>query len=80
MEATIKKWGNSPALRLPAALVRAASLNLDQKVSITARGGKLIIEPLDSIEYTLAELLSGISPANLHEEVDTGRPVGNESL
>ncbi|MDE2617385.1 MAG: AbrB/MazE/SpoVT family DNA-binding domain-containing protein [Burkholderiales bacterium] len=80
METTIKKWGNSPALRLPAALLKAASLNLDQKVSITARGGKLIIEPLDSIEYQLEDLLSGISPANLHDEVDTGRAVGNESL
>ena len=80
METTIRKWGNSPALRLPAALVKAASLQLDQKVNITARGGKLIIEPLGSVEYQLDDLLGGISAANLHDAVDTGQPVGNEAL
>lgn len=80
METTIRKWGNSPALRLPAAMVKAAALRLDQKVSITARGGTLIIEPLDSVEYRLDELLSEITPENLHEEIGTGKPIGNESL
>ncbi|MCA3238664.1 MAG: AbrB/MazE/SpoVT family DNA-binding domain-containing protein [Curvibacter sp.] len=80
METIIRKWGNSPALRLPAALVKAASLQLDQKVSIKALGGKLIIEPLDSVEYPLEDLLAGITANNLHDEVDTGKPVGREAL
>ena len=34
MKAIIKKWGNSPALRLSASLMQLAHLSLDQEVSI----------------------------------------------
>jgi antitoxin MazE len=67
MEATIRKWGNSPALRLPAALIKAAAFQLDQKVNLTASGGKITIEPLETVEYRLEELLQGITPANSHD-------------
>lgn len=80
MEATIKKWGNSPALRLPAALIKAAALNLDQKVNITALEGKIIIAPLETVQYQLKELLEGITPGNSHDEVSFGGPLGKESL
>ncbi|NCC29510.1 MAG: PbsX family transcriptional regulator, partial [Gammaproteobacteria bacterium] len=30
--------------------------------------------------YDLAELLAGITPENLHAEVDFGGPVGKEAL
>ena len=29
-------------------------------------------------KYTLAELLEGVTPENVHAEVDFGRPVGKE--
>ncbi len=80
MEATIKKWGNSPALRLPAALMQAASLGLEQRVSVSAVKGKIIIEPLDVVTYDLDDLLKGITPANSHGEASFGNPVGQESL
>ena len=31
-------------------------------------------------KYTLAQLLDGVAPENLHAEVDFGRPVGMEVL
>jgi antitoxin MazE len=37
------------------------------------------IEPVPRREYTLSELLKGITPENLHEEVDFGGPVGKET-
>lgn len=80
MEAVIKKWGNSPALRLPAALVKTAALKLDQKVRITALDGKIMIEPLEAAQYQLEALLQDITPANLHGEISFGRPQGQESL
>ena len=36
MEAVIRKWGNSPALRLPSAVMKSAALELEQHVTITA--------------------------------------------
>ena len=80
MEATIKKWGNSPALRLPATLMKAASLGLEQRVSVTAVKGRIIIEPLDAVTYDLDDLLKGITPANSHGETSFGSPVGQEPL
>lgn len=80
MQATIKKWGNSPALRLSASLMQTAHLSLDQEVNIQVVKGKLIIEPVNQKEYSLDELLSEITPQNCHAEMNTGPAVGMEML
>jgi antitoxin MazE len=80
MESVIRKWGNSPALRLPAALMKQAALDLEQKVKVTAVKGRIIIEPLDAVEYSLAALVAAITPKNAHKEVSVGRPQGKEAL
>ena len=80
MQTIIKKWGNSPALRLNAAVMKSAQLNIDQLVSVKVQKGRLVIEPLAKQEYPLDELLSGITAKNLHGEVDFGGPVGKELL
>ncbi len=73
----LRKWGNSPAIRIPAAVMRAANLNLNQNVEIKVEDGRVIIEPTMP-SYTLDELLAGITPANRHEAVDFGAPQGGE--
>jgi antitoxin MazE len=78
MEVVIKKWGNSPALRLSASLMKEAQLALDQKVTVKVLRGKIIIEPTTRKEYKLEELVAGITPDNVHEESDFGKPVGKE--
>ncbi len=78
MEAVIKKWGNSPALRLSASLMKEAQLALDQKVSVKVLRGKIIIEPATRQEYKLEDLIKGITPNNSHSEVDVGQPLGKE--
>ena len=80
MEAIIRKWGNSPALRLPSAVMKSASLELEQRVTITATKGRIVIEPAKTPGYKLEDLLAGITDDNAHDEVDFGRPVGQESL
>jgi antitoxin MazE len=80
MQTIIKKWGNSPALRLNAAVMKSASLNIDQIVSVKVQKGRIVIEPLVQQEYQLKELLAGITTKNLHSEVNFGRPVGKELL
>lgn len=80
MEAVIRKWGNSPALRLPVAVIKEADFNLEQKVNISVTRGRIVIEPSDTVEYDLDQLLSGITATNSHNEVSFGSPVGKEAF
>jgi len=80
MKSVIRKWGNSPALRLPAAVIREADFCLEQQVNIVATPGRIVIEPYGSVEYDLDRLLSGITRKNCHCEVNFGAPVGKEAL
>jgi antitoxin MazE len=80
MEAVIRKWGNSPALRLPVSAIREAAFSLEQKVNISVTRGRIVIEPCDRVEYKLDELLAGITARNSHAEVSFGKPAGKEAL
>lgn len=80
MESRIGKWGNSPAIRLPAALMRAANLEPMQRVDILAEDGQLVIRPSKSKEFSLEVLVASISPENVHAESDFGPSVGKELL
>ena len=80
MEAVIRKWGNSPALRLPVSALKEAKLSLQQKVNIVVTRGRIVIEPSEKIEYDLNELLDGVTSRNVHAEVTFGKPVGKEAL
>lgn len=78
MQTVIRKWGNSPAVRLPAAVIKAAAFSLEQKVNLRVVRGRIIIEPSNKVEYELDELLDGISAKNLHGEASFGQAVGKE--
>jgi antitoxin MazE len=80
MKAVIRKWGNSPALRLPRAALDEAAFSVEQKVNLTVTLGRIVIEPSDSVEYDLDELIEGITAKNSHGEVGFGKPVGKEGL
>ena len=51
MEAVIRKWGNSPALRLPSAVMKSAAFDFEQHVIVTATKGRIVIEPASQPEY-----------------------------
>lgn len=80
MQIQVKKWGNSASVRIPAAIMQAAHLNLDDPVDIRAENGLIVIEPIRSKTYDLDELLAGITPENRHDAVDFGPAVGREAL
>ncbi|WP_423211822.1 AbrB/MazE/SpoVT family DNA-binding domain-containing protein [Paracoccus yeei] len=80
MRAVVKKWGNSASVRIPASVMAAVGLRLDQAVEVREDNGRIVIEPITREEYDLADLLAGITPENIHDEVDFGAPVGNEAL
>ena len=80
MEAIIRKWGNSPALRLPTAVLKEAGYRLEQKVEIVVSRGRIVIQPVERVEYDLEELVGGITASNAHSEFSFGNPVGKEAL
>lgn len=80
MEAVIRKWGNSPALRINAAVMKIASFDIEQRVTIKASKGRIVIEPVDKLEFKLEDLVAGITRQNAHTEVDFGGPLGKEAL
>ena len=80
MRVIVKKWGNSASVRIPAAIMEAVSLRLDETVDVREEGGRIVIEPVRQSEYDLAQLLAGITPENLHAEVGFGPAVGKEAF
>lgn len=80
MRAIVKKWGNSASVRIPAGVMEAVRLKLDDAVDVREEDGRIVIEPVRAGEYDLAQLLAGITPENLHAEVSFGPAVGQEAL
>ena len=78
MEVIVKKWGNSAAVRIPASVMTAAHVVLNQPVEVREELGRIVIEPVRRKEYKLDELLGGITTKNQHKPVDIGAPVGKE--
>ncbi len=78
MQGVVKKWGNSAAVRIPASVLDAARVGLDQPVDIREEQGLIVIEPLRPVEYDLATLIAGITDENRHEAVEFGTAVGQE--
>lgn len=78
MRVTVKKWGNSAAVRLPASVMQATQLELDQVVEVREDRGRIVIERVKPRRYELSELLKGITKKNQHREIDFGSAVGGE--
>ncbi len=78
MQARIQKWGNSLAIRIPKAFVKEAHVAYGTTVNLSVYEGKIVIDPHPEPEYLLADLLKGVTKQNLHAEVQTGDPVGQE--
>ena len=78
MRVTVKKWGNSASVRIPAAIMEAAHLELDQELDIREEGGVVILTPARYVKYDLDDLIAGITEENKHDLVDWGEPVGKE--
>jgi antitoxin MazE len=79
MRAVVEKRGNSASVRIPAAVMQAVRLELNDAVDVREEAGRIVIEPVRHREYDLDDLIKHITPKNLHEEVEFGRPTGKET-
>jgi antitoxin MazE len=78
MKVLVRKWGNSASVRIPASVMAAAALSLDQAVDVREEAGRIVIEPIGDEEFDLDDLVAGITDDNRHDAVDTGAPRGRE--
>ena len=76
MKTTVRKWGNSLAIRIPKAISEELSINEKTELEMSARDGLLILKPKH--RYILKDMLSEITDENLHMEIDTGSRTGVE--
>ena len=60
MIATIQKWGNSLAVRIPKTVAQDIRLKTGASVDLTVRDGKLLVEPATAPTYRLSQLLKKV--------------------
>lgn len=73
----VKQWGNSLALRLPSGIAKAAGLEDDTPVTITAVDGHVVIEPVRR-RMTLSERLAKFDPKRHGGDLLDPPPAGGE--
>jgi antitoxin MazE len=78
MKVRIQKWGNSLALRIPKSLAAKSEIAYGSVVEVFFQHGQIIVEPIADTDYTLQELLAGVSKYNLHAGINTDTVLGKE--
>jgi antitoxin MazE len=78
VQTRIQRWGNSLGLRIPRSFAAEAGVEAGSEVDLSVRDGDLIVKPTRRRKLRLRELLRKVTSKNVHDEVDTGDPVGRE--
>lgn len=79
MRVTVRRWGNSLAVRIPKSFADETRIQQDTEVELSIEEGRLIISPAEPRTITLGEPLEGVTPEDLHGEFKTGPAVGAET-
>lgn len=74
----VKKWGNSASVRIPARVLAAADMQIDQEVDVRAENGRIIIEPVAVPAYDLQALIDAMTPETFPDDIEFGTPIGEE--
>lgn len=79
MTATIQKWGNSLALRIPLAVAKQIHVKEGDPVTLKVSASGLTVKAAPK-KLQLDDLLHQVTPENLHSATDWGADVGREVL
>jgi antitoxin MazE len=79
MKTSVQRWGNSLALRIPRSFAHDTQIAEGTEVELSLKSGALVVRPVVRKKHALADLLRRVTPANRHEPIDTGKPVGKEA-
>lgn len=76
---TVQRWGNSLAVRIPAAVARTARIKVGQPVEVSAQDSNVLVRPIGDPRLTLAQKLAAFDPSLHGGEVMATRPAGKEA-
>ena len=79
MTATIQKWGNSLALRIPLPLAKQINVQEGDSVALKVSAAGLTVKPLPK-RPSLDDMLAQVTPENLHPTTKWGLDVGREVI
>lgn len=80
MPATLSRWGNSLAVRIPSSIAAKAQLTEGDAVEVSvSRHGRLIVESVRR-QIDFGALYDQITPENRFSEIGIGASRGNEAV
>jgi antitoxin MazE len=77
---TVQQWGNSLAVRIPAAVARTARFRVGQPVEVSAQDSNVLVRSIGEPKLTLEQKLAAFDPLLHGGEAMATRPVGKEVL
>lgn len=77
MATSIASWGSSAGIRIPKEFMSRAGLSLGQRVDLEVVPDGVLIRP-SRPKFDINDLVSRITPENMHEYIDFGPSVGRE--
>ena len=83
--ATVRRWGNSLALRIPREIAVALGLDESTEVELDTKDGTLVVVPRRAPDYSLEDMLKGCRPSDFRQSAEeaqwlTEGPTGKEAL
>jgi antitoxin MazE len=75
---TVQRWGNSLAVRIPAAVAKSARFKVGQPVEVSSQDSHVLVKPVGDPKLTLAQKLAAFDPAQHGGEAMATKPIGNE--
>ena len=71
----VGKWGSSLAVRIPKAVAKQCGISEGSAMEMDVQSGRIALWKRN---YDLADMVSRITPENVHPETDMGPPRGHE--
>ena len=78
--ASVQKWGNSLAVRIPARLAESLSIREGTQIDLECEAGAVVMRPKTRPRHRLSQLPRGCTPSKLNGETDFGPDVGAEVI
>jgi antitoxin MazE len=75
---SLQRWGNSLAVRIPAAVARAAHFGVGVPVELLVQDAGVLVRPVGPPRLTLEQKLAGFDPHRHGGEAMAASPVGVE--
>ena len=77
METIARKWGNSIGIRIPKLLANELKIDDGVRIEMKIQNGRIYLKPKKNT-LQLDKLLLQVSDDNIHKEISSGKPMGNE--